>query len=130
MYFDYIIPGIPIPLKRPRTSRGRFYDPQCKEKEAIQLYLKLSEKAICIEDSPISLQLGFFLPIPASWSLKKQTAALLQPHTKKPDLDNLVKFLLDLGNKVLWKDDSLIYKLDASKLYCNNPRTELKMWTK
>lgn len=35
----------------------------------------------------------------------------------KPDIDNLLKFVMDAGNGVLWKDDSQIYKVDMEKIY-------------
>lgn len=37
----------------------------------------------------------FVLPIPSSWSKKKQLSLIGKPHQNKPDLDNLVKALLD-----------------------------------
>jgi Holliday junction resolvase RusA-like endonuclease len=37
----------------------------------------------------------FVIPLPESWSAKKRTAHLHQPHRQKPDLDNLLGGLFD-----------------------------------
>lgn len=39
--------------------------------------------------------LVFVLPVPASWSSKKQRAHLGMPHQQRPDRDNLEKAVLD-----------------------------------
>ena len=41
---------------------------------------------------------------------------LLSP-TKKPDIDNIVKIILDALNKMAFKDDNQITKLEVEKLY-------------
>ena len=45
----------------------------------------------------------------------KTEAALYWP--KKPDIDNLVKFVLDAANGVLFKDDSQVVRVLATKMY-------------
>ncbi len=44
--------------------------------------------------------LTFALPMPTSWSKKKQDAMRGQPHTQRPDLDNLCKGFFDV-----WTED-------------------------
>lgn len=51
--------------------------------------------------------LVFLLPMPVSWSAKKRDLHLLQPHRQKPDVDNLVKALLD----AIYEDDSQHYAI-------------------
>lgn len=55
--------------------------------------------------------LVFLLPMPSSWSKKRRTEMIGQPHRQKPDLDNLVKALLD----AVHDDDSGVWKLSAEK---------------
>jgi hypothetical protein len=49
----------------------------------------------------------FGIPMPKSWSKKKKLEMDSQPHTQTPDLDNLIKSLLDAH----LKDDSGIHAL-------------------
>ena len=37
--------------------------------------------------------------------------------TKKPDIDNIVKIVLDAMNKFAFKDDTQITKLEVEKIY-------------
>ena len=37
--------------------------------------------------------------------------------TKKPDIDNIVKIVLDALNKMAFKDDNQITKLEVEKFY-------------
>lgn len=58
-----------------------------------------------------------FMP-PASWSKKKQAAALrgeIMP-TKKPDADNLLK-CLDALNQIVWRDDAQVVTATVRKRY-------------
>ncbi len=77
----------------------------------------------------INVRLSFYMPIADSASQATRGAFLwgLRSHTSKPDLDNLEKFILDCGNKVLWKDDSQIVSLSSKKIYSLMPRTEIEI---
>ena len=58
----------------------------------------------------------FGIPMPRSWSSKKKTAMLSAPHQQKPDIDNLLKALLD----AVHKDDSGIWQITACKRWAEN----------
>ena len=47
--------------------------------------------------------------------------------TKKPDIDNLIKFVMDSlsGHNGFFLDDNQVYTIYAEKLYSDNPRTEI-----
>jgi hypothetical protein len=53
---------------------------------------------------------------------------LLQ-HIKKPDLDNLIKWVLDGGNGILWSDDRFIVQLSSRKEFSKNPCTIINIET-
>jgi Holliday junction resolvase RusA-like endonuclease len=72
---------------------------------------------ICV---PITVIFNFYMPIPQSLSKKVHEN---DPHIKKPDIDNLVKMYLDAMNQMVFKDDSLIYRTSAIKVYSVSPRT-------
>jgi len=65
-------------------------------------------------DGPVGLTLILDCQVPASWSAKKQRAALAGEHmpTTKPDADNVEKLVLDAGTKAgLWEDDTQVAEL-------------------
>lgn len=84
-------------------------------------------------EGPIKISCTFYMPRPKSHygtgknkgKLKSNAPAF---HTKKKDLDNLLKFSLDCLNRIAWKDDAQICQAEAQKVYSNNPRTEIKIW--
>lgn len=118
------IPGAPLPGSRPRvTSRGT-YDPQKKEKTATKWLLR-SQYSDSPSSSPLILDIQFHLPIPKSYSKKKQAAAASGElhHTSKPDIDNLLKYILDSMNGIIFTDDSHIFMLQSKKLYAEKPKT-------
>lgn len=128
----FVVLGDPVPKGRPRiTTRGSFAHAYTPVKT------KLYEKKICeqvkqtmlkigmeiIEAKPIKVDLTINLPIPKSFSKKKQIAAVnktILPITK-PDIDNIQKSVLDALNKVLWKDDSQIVEINTMKFYSKIP---------
>jgi len=125
--------GNPQALKRHRTfRRGKFigsYDPSQKEKEDFLLKVQSKAPPEPIKE-PIALSVFFHLPRPQAHfgtgknSGKKKASAPVW-HTKRPDLDNLVKFILDSLNGVFWLDDSVVTKLTAIKIYSERPMTEI-----
>lgn len=74
-------------------------------------------------DGPVEFVMRAIFPVPASWSAKKRTAAILgdiKPG-KKPDLDNIAKAWNDALNGVVFRDDSLIVKATYEKRYGPQP---------
>jgi Holliday junction resolvase RusA-like endonuclease len=67
-------------------------------------------------DGPILAIVRYLIPAPASLPLHKKKKLHLSPHAKKPDADNLEKFLNDALRGVVWNDDSRIAWLLRSKL--------------
>lgn len=76
------------------------------------------EKAIRIKS------MMFEMPIPKSLKTK---VAHGQMHTKKPDIDNLIKGVFDAANGVAWVDDNRIAELGTiRKYYSDNPKIILE----
>jgi Holliday junction resolvase RusA-like endonuclease len=68
--------------------------------------------------------------IPKSVSKKKRaqmTAWEIHPQTK-PDLDNVIKAVLDGLNGVAFRDDAQVTKLIAEKLYDERPRLDVEIY--
>lgn len=63
----------------------------------------------------IRLMCEFQLPYPSS-SIRKYQMGWL-PHTKKPDVDKLMRALLDACTGIIWKDDSQVCYSMVNKVY-------------
>lgn len=76
-------------------------------------------------DCAVGVEITFHMPIPKSWSRKKQQEAIGKPHQVKPDIDNLVKGCFDAANGLIWKDDALVVDCKAKKIYSESPGIEI-----
>lgn len=118
----FIVPGDPVPKGRPRfTRQGRTYTP-AKTKSYEEQVATLARKAMNGAeplDTPVSVRVIALFAIPASYSKTRRQACLdgTERHIKRPDLDNVVKAITDGMNGVVYKDDSQIVMLNASKAY-------------
>lgn len=86
---------------------------------------------------PVEVRLMIFVPIPKSWSARKQAEALTADRwlsgvrvgrvlpIGKPDLDNIAKLVLDALNGILWRDDSQVVSLTIIKQYGAEPGMRL-----
>lgn len=72
---------------------------------------------------PVEILLELRMPIPVSWSKKKQVAASAGQvrATKKPDADNVLKGVKDACNGIVWVDDSQVVVITVRKLYHAEP---------
>lgn len=121
-----VIESKPIAQKRARLCGKRVFNPQYREKQAIKHIIK-SKWGSGLLTGPVSLSVIFYLPIPESWSKKKKLSSVNCPHINTPDIDNFQVFLLNCMTEIVYKDDRQVYDICASKLYSNNPRTEVKV---
>ena len=81
------------------------------------------EKAGCgLLTGAVILSARFYFAIPVSRAKKLKEGDV---HTQRPDLDNALKSVEDGLNKVLWNDDSQVYKIDAGKFWGEIPRAEV-----
>ncbi|RIL90966.1 RusA family crossover junction endodeoxyribonuclease, partial [Staphylococcus equorum] len=73
----------------------------------------------------LKLTIEFYFPPLKSWSKKLLSTMLGSYKRTKPDLDNLLKTVLDAGNEKLWKDDNQIVEIRTFKKYAETARTVL-----
>ena len=122
---EFYIYGVPVPEGRARfTKTGRAYTP-AKTRAWKGLVHKAALEAF-IESGmfdplhgALTMSLDFTLPIPPSWSKRKQSEAsgqFIRP-IGKPDVDNLAKAVMDGCNEVLYFDDAQIVALSVRKRY-------------
>jgi len=120
--------GNPKAQKRHRSGRGWTYDPS--ESDKADLLALVHEKAPEVPlECPVAIRVRFYMPIPKSWPKYKKKMALQinPPHAKKPDIDNLVKLVLDTLEGVFFMRDSQVYCLRAYKYYSNVPETVIEI---
>jgi len=114
--FRIEIEGKPIAWQRAGNCRGSFFDRQAKERTSYQWKLKTGFQG-CPLSRPINLTCTFSFEMAKSWPKGKREALLGKPHGARPDLDNLVKWVGDAAQGVLWQDDAFIVKLTAEKVW-------------
>ena len=129
----YILPGVPTALCRPRFSMitKRFYNKQKEKMESLKELLKEQHGDNPFFSGPLYLDAKFYFTVPLSWSDKRRRQHAYNYHLKKPDLDNLVKFISDLGNGILYNDDSCISRITCMKVYSHleeDARTEFSIF--
>lgn len=61
-----------------------------------------------------AFKMTFYISMPATWSKAKKTAMLGKPHQQKPDIDNLVKGVMD---SLLPDNDSGVWYQQISKVW-------------
>ena len=119
------VPGNPIGKARARILRtGRSYTPApTKAWEAsAALIAKAARQAAAPVHGPLYLYVVAWMPIPASWSKRKQADALsgkLRP-VVKPDADNILKIVGDALTKVVWNDDAQVVEASVRKAYARD----------
>lgn len=114
--YQYIIKGKPMACPRPRATRqGRVYMPKeyNQHKRGLVLqFINQSGEYIQITE-PAHVEITFIYPRP-----KYLKGEILKVKMTKPDLDNLVKTILDaLTGAAVWTDDNLVVSLSCSKFY-------------
>lgn len=110
-----------IAQKRHRFARGFVYDPSSKDKKIAIQQIKEQFTGELYTDA-LKISFIFHIKRPKahfrtgkySNELKK-TAPVY--HTKKPDIDNFVKFYMDCMNNVVYLDDSQVIELNVKKEY-------------
>lgn len=121
--------GAPRGKGRPRFGRRGDFVAVWTDKKTVgyEELLKEVARAAMVDAvmrlGPVTVRVEAAMAVPASWSRRKQTAALcgdLWP-TGKPDFDNVAKIVGDALNKIVWKDDSQIVACTFVKFYSASP---------
>lgn len=119
------IDGIPVPWAAHQGYGRRSYNPRIKEKQYCQWQIKAQYNQKAPLSGPLSLCVSFYLPIPKGTSKIRSRQMLngVMHHIKKPDVDNLQKFILDCLKTIVFEDDSQIFEIQAKKLFSEIPKT-------
>jgi Holliday junction resolvase RusA-like endonuclease len=129
----FTVYGTPTPKGRPRFStRGKFPVAYTPEKtKAYEFEVGMMALSAMGGSKPLEGALEAFIyityAVPESYSKKRTEACLSgqEKHTKKPDLDNLIKICLDGMNGIVFKDDSQITSIHSTKVYGEVAKVEV-----
>lgn len=99
--FQFLIPGDPVPKGRPRVYRGHAVTPQRTIDGEQRVLHAFREEYPQAEPLECAVELGVEF-----WTAKRG----------RPDIDNLVKLVMDALNGVAYHDDAQIISLRASKI--------------
>ena len=125
-FASFTVQGKPVPKARARVTKQGFAFTPAHTKKYEMLIRYAAQGALAGRPpatGPLLVRVLVCLPIPASLSKKRSAMALagkIKP-TKRPDLDNYIKAVLD-GCDVLWRDDSQVVAILARKAYSDRPR--------
>ena len=124
----YIIPGDPIPLAQARCVGRRVFDSQRQVKIHARICLESQQdNTPPFINVPLCIDITFFMGTPKNQKLINKYMKQ-KYHIFTPDLDNMIKLICDVSNDLLYKDDCLVAKIIAQKVYTEqNPRTEFTL---
>lgn len=107
------------------TQRGKWVKPNAKRYLDYKQIISLEAKRHFAEplEGPVEVAIHFYLKQP-----KKMPKGRTRP-TVKPDIDNLIKGVFDGMNKIAWKDDAQVVKVVSHKLYDDEPRISVYVFS-
>ena len=133
--YHLTILGPPKAQGRPRArNAGKFiqiYDePKSARAKKTMAQIVQEQAPDKLLDCPLCVDLVFFLPRPKGHYGSGRNEGILKSssphwHTKRPDIDNLRKLVMDALTGVFWLDDSIVCQGRTEKIYDEKPRTEI-----
>lgn len=131
MRYVFEVPGEVVGKERPRVNMytGRVYTPKkTKDYEyLVQQYFKLKYPNYTMLIGRLKISIIAHLKIPKGTSKIKMQDMLenkISP-TKKPDIDNIAKSILDAMNGFVFKDDNQVAKISIEKRFATEEKTEI-----
>jgi len=125
----FIVPGKPVGKARPRYSRRSkaFYTPP--ETASFENLIKLSFSGkypdFSAFEGPVAVEVTVLMLMPKSFSKKRRLKAFggrILP-TNRPEIDNIVKSILDALEGLAYRRDSQVVELKARKYYSSESKT-------
>ena len=133
MIYEFEVPGKVIGKGRPRLNSytGIVYTPtKTKDYESlVEQYFLLKYPRFKTLEGRIKVSIIAYFSIPKA-TKKSDINEMLDNNispTKKPDIDNIVKAVLDSMNKFAFKDDNQITKLEVETKYALEDKIYIKI---
>ena len=129
----FTVYGHPIAKGRPRFStRGKFpvaYTPEKTKtyESEVGMMAKVAMGASKALEGALETFIYVTFPVPPSYSKKRTEACLnnTEKHTKRPDLDNVIKSVIDGMDKIVFNNDSQITSIHSTKVYGQVAKVEV-----
>ena len=106
---------------RPRFNTKTYttYTPEKTRafEQRLKMYFIKKYKRPEVSENPFKTKILAEFKPPKSLSKKKQMQLIGKPYLKKPDMDNIIKAILDSLNGLAYKDDNQIVSINAEKKY-------------
>ena len=134
--FSVLVPIEPTAKGRPRFSVFRGHVHTFTPKKTAEYEAKIAEYYMSVKgrkfdrEQPLCISIEFGMPIPKSTPKSRRLAMAegILRHIRKPDLDNLIKAVLDALNGIAWEDDAQVIRITAKKMYSTDPYVFLKVY--
>lgn len=130
---SFVVPGPPVPWKRPERDQrsGRTFT-NAKAEAGKREIVRAARQAwgeAPPATGPVALWVEFVFAIPTSWPKALRAAALEArvPHISDPDLDQLIKLVMDgLVDIAYWDDNQVCrFPREPAKRFGGPERTEI-----
>lgn len=134
------IPGEVVPKGRPRFARVGAYVHTYTDKKthafedsvaalANAAMRKQGFSRVGADTGSVSVQILCYFEPPKRWPARRRKLLITRriPMTKKPDIDNAAKSILDGMNGVVYDDDGIVSSLLVQKLYSKRAHVQIKV---
>ena len=125
MRISFTIYGQPVAKGRPKFSGHVYTPPKTKEYEENVKALFLSNFGMLPfnKDAKLCVEIYAWYQIPKSKpkQVKENMRLEIIRPTVKPDLDNVIKIIMDALNGVAYPDDKQVVEIHAIKRYSDDP---------
>lgn len=147
MEINFIIKGPPVGKARPRVTRTVTYTPKktSQYEDLVRYAATRNFTGFFEKGTPLDVKIIAYFEVPKSYSKKRRINCLagLELPTKKPDIDNVAKIVMDGMNpktrrnkqlhkmvKVMrgvYQDDQQVTFLTVKKRYAEHARVEVRV---
>ena len=142
MEYRFTVLGDPVAKARPKfrtvtTKSGKTFGSAYTPKKSTSFENLVKTSFSAQVGAVVPTELGvklkvtaYFMPPQATPKYRKELIrTTLVPVLKKPDIDNVVKSVLDALNQVVYQDDKQVYSMICNKFFSFRPRTEVTIIT-
>ena len=117
-WLSFDVPGEARAWARARRGGARYFVDErtasYKRRVATVAAAERNARALDLLAADVPVRLHIVVAIGRPASARRRLAP-----TRKPDLDNFAKAILDACNRVLWLDDAQVVELQAQKIYAS-----------